>query len=61
MDGNLMVMQMPDLIVAQANRLPSWTMDWLTTSLWFGLRPALRASKSAPGGFVGIHAEMTYF
>jgi hypothetical protein len=36
-----------------------WTLDWLTTSLWFGLRPALRASKFAPGEFVGIPAEMT--
>ena len=36
-------------------------LDWLTTSMWFGLRPALRASKFVPDEFVGIHAEMTAF
>ena len=29
--------------------------------MWFGLRPALRASKFVPDEFVGIHAEMTTF
>ena len=29
--------------------------------MWFGLRPALRASKFVPDEFVGIHDEMTGF
>jgi len=33
---------------------PARTGGLLTASLRFGLRPALRASKSAPGGFVPV-------
>jgi len=36
-------------------------LDWLTTSMWFGLRPALRASKFVPDEFICILAEMTAF
>ena len=59
MDGNLTVLQVLHFGNVVALSLPSWTLDWLTTALWFGLSLALRASKSAPGGFVGILAEMT--
>ena len=61
MDGNWMVIYMPDLTLPKRTDCHPWTLDWLTTSLWFGLRPALRASKFAPGEFVGILAEMTGF
>ena len=43
-----MVLYMPDLTAAKTCRLPSWTLGWLTTSMWFGLRPALCASKFVP-------------